>query len=136
MQVISLQAQLASLEEQAAQSLLNGCPPSNPNEKFYEKLSSNLENMQSYQYLENSRMVPLLDPNLTANLYMNEVLMGQSCLELHDPNESVMPDENWSVSFLEEASHSMGVSFDKQRNDRKWAFQDTDDLQAVPFSYS
>ncbi|KAK9280942.1 hypothetical protein L1049_003833 [Liquidambar formosana] len=135
-QVVSLQAQLASLKQQAAQSYLSGSTTSNPNEKFYGKIATCPQDFHSWFQLENSNTVPQFDPSLTTN---SETMMYSES-GLMDPNpmgnygNSIMPDENVSFSSFEEASQSM-ASLGMQTNNRKWAFQDADDLQSVAFGY-
>lgn len=132
MQVVSLQAQLASLKEQAAQSLLSNTP--NPNEKFYERPSSNPQDVQNFQ-LENLNMAIQFDHGFDSNLCRKDEIIGQTSVGVNDQNYSVMKEENFSVTFLEGASHLVDEFRDKQTNSRKWAFQDTEDLRSVAFGY-
>lgn len=124
MQVVSLQAQLASLKEQAAQSLLSNIP--NPNKKFFERPSSNPQDIQNFQ-LENLNMAIQFDHSFGSNLCRKDEIIGQTSVGVND--------QNFSVTFLEGASHSVDEFRDKQTNSRKWAFQDTEDLRSVAFGY-
>ncbi|KAG6783826.1 hypothetical protein POTOM_009501 [Populus tomentosa] len=128
-QVVNLQAQLASLKEQAAQSFQNGSATTNPNDKYYGKPSYPQE-LQSWFQSENSSTVPQLNPNnLTNNMpYCENGIM--------DPN-SVGNYGNSSSSFdsFEEASHSMS-SFDMQTDNLQWTYQHADDLQSMAFGYT
>ncbi|KAL6338184.1 hypothetical protein AAG906_015147 [Vitis piasezkii] len=136
-QVVNLQAQLASLKEQAAQSLFNGSSAGNLNEKFFGKLPSYQQDFQSWFQLENLNTVPQFDPNLASNSetmpYSQSGFVDPSPMENY--KNSMFPEENVSFASFEEASHSM-ASLDMQGNRRKWAYQDdADELQSVAFGY-
>lgn len=138
LQVVNLQAQLASLKEQAAQSLLNGSTAGNLNEKFYGKLPSYQQDFQTWFQLENLNTVPQFDPNLTSNLqtmpYSQNGIVDPSPVENY--KNSTFPEENGSFTSFEEASHSMASLLDMQGNTRKWAYQDdADELQSMAFGY-
>lgn len=137
LQVVNLQAQLASLKEQAAQSLFNGSSAGNLNEKFFGKLPSYQQDFQSWFQLENLNTVPQFDPNLASNSetmpYSQSGFVDPSPMENY--KNSMFPEENVSFASFEEASHSM-ASLDMQGNRRKWAYQDdADELQSVAFGY-
>lgn len=129
LQVVNLQAQLASLKEQATQSFLNGSATTNPNDKLYGKPSYPLD-LQSWFQSENSSTVPQLNPNNLANNmpYCENGIM--------DPN-SMGNYGNSTSSFdsFEEASHSMS-SFDMQTDNLQWTYQHADDLQSMAFGYT
>lgn len=143
-QVVNLQAQLASLKEQAAQSLLNGSISSggNLNEKFYGKLPSYEQDFQSWFQLENLNTAPQYDPNLAGNSetmpYSGNRFLDPGPMENY--KNSIFPEENISFTSFEEASHHhhhpMAASLDMQGNNRKWAYQDdTDELRSVAFGF-
>ena len=136
-QVVNLQAQLASLKEQAAQSLLNGSSAGNLNEKFYGKLPSYQQDFQSWFQLENLDTVPQFDPNLSGNSetmpYSQTGFVDPSLMENY--KNSMFPEENISLASFEEPSHPM-TSLEMQGNSRKWAYQDdADELRSVAFGY-
>ncbi|CAK9159886.1 unnamed protein product [Ilex paraguariensis] len=68
-QVVNLQAQLASLKEQAAQSLLSGSNSTNFNDRFTGKCPSYPLDVQSWFQSEFFSMMPQFDPNLTGASY-------------------------------------------------------------------
>ncbi|KAF5741885.1 hypothetical protein HS088_TW10G00892 [Tripterygium wilfordii] len=132
-QVVNLQAQLASLKEQAARTFVNGSGAVNPNEKYYGKQAFfHTQDVQSWlhQQLEStsSNMVPQFNiPNLTNN-HDNGVFGVNT---MGDYGNSVNPEDNTTFDSFEEASNSIDV----QTN--SWNFQgcSTDDLQSVAFGY-
>ncbi|XP_022759761.1 LOB domain-containing protein 29-like [Durio zibethinus] len=137
-QVVNLQAQLASLKEQAAQSILNGSVTANPNDKYYGKLPSQLQEVQSWFHPDNSSMAPnfnqkllnhpstsncengFLDPNSLGNFENSFISSGE---------------DHVSFTTFGETPHSLS-SFDMQTNNRQWTFQDVDDLQSMAFGYA
>ncbi|XVF32423.1 hypothetical protein REPUB_Repub17cG0081400 [Reevesia pubescens] len=131
-QVVNLQAQLASLREQAAQSIVNGSVTANPNDKYYGKLPSQFQDVQSWFHPDNSSIAPNLNPNCenefldpnTLGNYENSVISSGS--EDH---------VSFTTPFGEAPPHSMS-SFDMQTNNRQWSFQDVDDLQSMAFGYA
>ncbi|XAR58631.1 hypothetical protein NMG60_11014106 [Bertholletia excelsa] len=136
-QVVNLQAQLASLKEQAARSLLNVSTGANPYERFYGKFPSYQHDVQSWFQSENPNLMPQLVPNLGSNSG------NMACYEngFTNPNSvgtyvnQIITEENVSLASFEEASHSMD-SLDVRANSRQWPFQDdADELQSVAFGY-
>lgn len=126
-QVVSLQAQLASMKEQAAaQSLFpSGSAFANPNGK--------LPNSQApysaawFDELENKQTLHHLDSvNLAANY---SACHGNGVISSASPNSAKIPDES-AVSYgssFEEVS-----CFDMQMDSRQWiSFQDADQLDSI-----
>ncbi|KAF3436178.1 hypothetical protein FNV43_RR23270 [Rhamnella rubrinervis] len=138
-QVVNLQAQLACLKEQAAQSFCSGSASTNPNGKLYGKLPSQHQDVCGWFELENREMhMTEFNSNLTNDAvttmayYENGVITPNP---IGNYENSVIPHENVSYgSFEEAASHSMS-SLDLQINNRQWTFQDGDELQSMAFSY-
>ncbi|XP_042493321.1 LOB domain-containing protein 29-like [Macadamia integrifolia] len=128
-QVVNLQAQLMSLKAQAAQSSL----VSNVSTTSSPQFPSYPQDVQGLLHLEESRMPSQFHhQNPTMFNYNNGFMDPNS---MGDYNNPVMPEENLSFTgFHEDPSHPM-ASLDMQNNNRKWAFQDTEDLQSVAFSY-
>ncbi|KAJ4822113.1 hypothetical protein Tsubulata_002838 [Turnera subulata] len=129
-QVVNLQAQLASLKEQAAQTLLSGSATANPNDKYYGKQPSYPQDLQNWFPSENSnnQLVPQFNPNPSTTMpYCENGFL--------DPN-TMGNYGNPSSSFdsYEEVSHSIS-SFDGQTDNKQWTYQDADDLQSVAFGY-
>ncbi|PQP97246.1 LOB domain-containing protein 29 [Prunus yedoensis var. nudiflora] len=102
-QVVNLQAQLAFLMDQAAQSFVNGSAVANPNEKFYGKLPSHtdLEEAQSWFHeLENSsnsmpqfNSTHINNPG-TTSYYENGIMNSQITLLIGSYENSVnIPEE-------------------------------------------
>ncbi|PON62590.1 Lateral organ boundaries domain containing protein [Parasponia andersonii] len=141
-QVINLQAQLASIKEQAAHSFgANGSASGNPNEKY-------LKDVHNWFQSENSNnMVPQISPNMTIDAsytlpyFENKAPLasnsgGSSC------ENSIFVEENnnelYNNGRFDEAFHFMSSLDSLQTVHRQVGFQDyySDDLQSVPFSYA
>ncbi|KAK7245379.1 hypothetical protein RIF29_40219 [Crotalaria pallida] len=129
-QVVNLQAQLAYLRDQAAQSCLNnGSGAENPNDqKYFGKPGGAFPlDLQSWFQMENPIMGPQFLPNMN-----NNPSTTQHYGNIMDPNpignyyeNSGTLDESISFSSFEESSNSM--SYDMQR---QWGFHELDhDLQ-------
>ncbi|KAF8401854.1 hypothetical protein HHK36_012801 [Tetracentron sinense] len=137
-QVVNLQTQLASLKAQAAQSLINGSTTTSSlqEDKFYSKVLSYPQEVQSLFHSDDSNMVQQFHPNPSNNV--EEMLFYDSGImdldSISDNSNSVMPEGNVSFSGFEDPSHAM-TSLDMQTNSRKWAFQDSEDLHSVAFAY-
>ncbi|KAJ4726849.1 putative LOB domain-containing protein [Melia azedarach] len=136
-QVVTLQAQLASLKEQAAQSFLNGSVTANPNEKYYGNLPSHPQDVHSWFHQENSNMETKFNPNLhnqgASMPYSENGFVNPNSLANNYEN-SAISGEDVSFASFGESSHSMGT-LDMHIDSRKWTFQDADDLQSVAFGY-
>ncbi|XP_057424965.1 LOB domain-containing protein 29-like [Lotus japonicus] len=138
-QVVNLQAQLAYLKEQAAQTGLNASSNESPNEKYLEKPNNAFpQDLQSWFQMENSNMGSEFSPNLSNNYaatqyYGNNTLMDLNPIGNNYQNSGVK-DENSSFSSFEECSNSM--SYDMQINSRTWGFDEAEDLHSVAFGYS
>ncbi|XP_054804386.1 LOB domain-containing protein 29-like [Prosopis cineraria] len=143
-QVVNLQAQLAYLREQAAQSFLNASSMENPNEKYCGKpittfphdlhgwFQTQNSDTSGHQFLPNmsnnsslttqhygsSSSTPFLNPNPIGNY----------------ENSGTLEDSISFSSFDEAASNSM--SYDSQANRKQWGFHEVDDLQSVAFGFS
>ncbi|XP_050207001.1 LOB domain-containing protein 29-like [Mercurialis annua] len=142
-QVMNLQAQLASLKEQATQSLLNGSATiANPNlDKYYGKPSSSsslpqdLQNWFQYSENNNSNMIPgQFNPNNNGSYGENGFLDPYSSMGNHYGGNS---SRTTSFDSFEEASQSINSSFDMQIDNKQWSHhhQDSDDLRSVAFGY-
>ncbi|KAL0459427.1 UNVERIFIED_CONTAM: LOB domain-containing protein 29 [Sesamum latifolium] len=137
-QVVNLQAQLASLKEQAAQCLINNSNiTANPNDqKFYGATHSNFsQDVQSWwNSFQNQGTMPQFDANFSNN-NINVENMAYYASGTMNPNDPSMKYEN---SGFPEENTSFGSmdSLEMQSNERQWPFQDdADDLQSVPFRY-
>ncbi|XP_057964835.1 LOB domain-containing protein 29-like [Malania oleifera] len=136
-QVVNLQAQLASLKEQAAQSFVNSPAAANPNERLCGKPPSYPQDVQSWFQLENMNTIPQFNPNFCTSQMMQYCENG-----FLDPNSmgnyenSIMAEQNVPFASFKEIS-TPTVSLDAQMKNEKWAYQDdTDDLQSVAFGYA
>ena len=138
LQVVNLQAQLASLKE-AVQSILNGSVTANPNDKYYGKIPSQLQDVQSWFHPDNSSMAPDFNPNFSihpnTNSYCENGFLDPTSLGNYE--NSVISSGEDHISFITfgEAPHSVS-SFDMQTNNGQWTFQDVDDLQSMAFGYA
>ncbi|KAK9035404.1 hypothetical protein V6N11_077446 [Hibiscus sabdariffa] len=132
--VVSLQAQLASLKEQAAQGIVNGgSVTANPNGRYHGKVPSQFQDVQSWFHSENPSMAPNFNP---VNSYCenNGFSDPNSLANYENSVSSSGEDHVWYATFGQ-ASHSMS-SFDMQTNNRQWGFQEVDDLQSMAFGYA
>ncbi|KAG4959324.1 hypothetical protein AAZX31_13G104000 [Glycine max] len=139
-QVVNLQAQLAYLKEQAAQSCLDGSINENPSEKLFEKSSSALpQDLQSwFNQVGNSNLGPEFLPNMCTNLstqhYGNNALMEDlNPIGINYETSGAMEGNN-SSSF-DDSSNNYSMSYDMQTNRRTWGFHEVEDLHSVAFGY-
>ncbi|GAB4830507.1 hypothetical protein Ancab_020218 [Ancistrocladus abbreviatus] len=153
-QVVSLQAQLAALKQQAAQTFATGCctSSSNPNsERFiHGKVSSPYpQDVHSWLQSEFPTMVPPFDPNnpnSSADSMFYEGENKYGCMNLNSSlgnhvHNSIMQEEDGSFLSFEGSSsnYSMTTSLDFEgnySNNQRWPYQDSDDLHSVAFGYS
>lgn len=150
-QVVTLQAQLATLKQQAAQSLLNGSLSStthqNPSEKIYGKqASSNYpQDVQSWLQSEYPHMVPPFDPNLNCTAESSTPNYGdhhQSGLFVNNRSHiSMAQGDNQDASlasFEGSSSHiSSSIASLEFENNSKWLYHDdANDLHSVAFGYT
>ncbi|XP_039021835.1 LOB domain-containing protein 29-like [Hibiscus syriacus] len=121
-QVVNLQAQLASLKEQATQSSsFNGTVTANPNDIYCGKLPCQRlhDDVQSWFYPHDSTMAP---PNFNCkNRFLDPTSLGKY--------ES-SSDQSSFTAFGGEAPCSMSSSFEQ------WSFEDVDHLQTMAFGYA
>ncbi|PPD85381.1 hypothetical protein GOBAR_DD17691 [Gossypium barbadense] len=130
--IVNLQAQLASLKAQAAQSIPSVSVTANPNDKYFGKLH-NLQDVQTWFHPNNSSMAPNFNTNLSTSSYG----LSDPTSSLGNFGNSVISSgsEDYVTTF-EDAPRSMS-SFDMLTNNRQWSnFQDVDDLQAMAFGYA
>lgn len=133
LQVVNLQAQLASLKDQAPQSFVNGSEAvANPNENWFPELensSNTVPQFNSYYHINDGG---------TTSYYENGIMNSNSIRSSNYDQNSGVRDENVSsYGSFEEASPSMS-SLDMQTNIRQyWGNfdRDVDELQSMAFSY-
>ena len=148
-QVVTLQAQLTTLKQQAAQSLLNGSSSStthqNPSDKIFGKqASSNCpQDVQSWLQSEYPHMVPPFDPNLNCTAEsstFNYRYHHQSGLFENNQSHSSMArgnNQDASLASFEGSSHiSSSIASLEFENNSKWLYHDADDLHSVAFGYA
>ena len=141
MQVISLQAQLASIKEQAAnKNFINGSDSANCNQKYNGRLSHQQEYPQTWYQQENSNMMPQFpnfmpnDANSMMDYLENKSMDANLVGNCKSP---IVPEENVLYARFDEASDHYSSSLDTQTINRQWGFQDSNDLhESVPFSYT
>ncbi|XP_074315756.1 LOB domain-containing protein 29-like [Silene latifolia] len=142
-QVVSLQAQLATLKQQAiAQNMINGNnnSTSNPSERYYGikgecSYSNYPQDVQSWLQSEYPHMLPPFDPNNLNCSAESSTIYGdhhhhQGGFMNHNNHSSMVQDNDQDVSF---ASYE-GSSYDLE-NKAKWSFHGTDDLHSMAFGY-
>ncbi|XP_061366946.1 LOB domain-containing protein 29-like [Gastrolobium bilobum] len=137
-QVVNLQAQLAYLKEQAAQSCFNASTNKNPNEKHFERSNAFPQDLQSWFHGENSNLGPEFLPNLSNNSSATQYYGNNAFMDLNpigDYECSGVKEESSSFSSFEESSNN-SMSYDFQTNMRSWAFHEVEDLHSVAFGYS
>ncbi|CAN4093547.1 unnamed protein product [Withania somnifera] len=143
-QVVNLQAQLASLKEQAsAQNLQNCSNYANPSYEKFQDLQSwfhQYENLGTMPRFDYSSMTSNNNIGSTTPYYGSEnnyIMTSNYChMENYEDINLVVPKEN--MSSFEDGSCSVDSSFDMQTDyrNRQWTFQDdADELQSVAFRY-
>ncbi|KAG4916161.1 hypothetical protein AAZX31_19G149100 [Glycine max] len=115
-QVVSLQAQLVYLREQASQIYLNASATENPNEKYLGKPTTFPQDLQSWFQMENSNLASQFLPNLSTNpstqYYGNtNTLVEPNPIGNYENSGTV--EESISFSSFKESCNSM--SYDMQR---------------------
>ena len=124
---MNLQAQLASLKEQAAQCIINSYNTLNPNgDNHYPNFPQDVQSWwQSFQ--SQGTIMPQFEANLDNNLENIPYYSQYGAMNL---NPSHVKYEENRTSF-----GSMD-SLEMQPNERQWGFQeDADDLQSLAFRY-
>ncbi|KAL4353033.1 hypothetical protein GQ457_06G028880 [Hibiscus cannabinus] len=135
-QVVNLQAQLASLKEQAAQtqSVVNGVSvTANPSDKCNGKAPSQLQDVQSWFHSGNPSMAPNFNP--TNSYCANDGFFDPNSLANYENSASSSGEDHVSYTTFGQASQSM-PSLDIQPDNRQWGFQGVDDLQSMAFGYA
>ncbi|KAL9227580.1 hypothetical protein vseg_003254 [Gypsophila vaccaria] len=137
-QVVSLQAQLATLKHQAiAQNMINGNFSTNPSERYNgnnkgASSSTYPQDVQSWLQSEYPHMVPPFDPNLNCSAESSTIYGDHhGGFMNHNNHNSFVQDHNNNndqdvslASFEGSSSHPS-----------KWCFNETDDLHSVAFGY-
>ncbi|KAL6217507.1 PREDICTED: LOB domain-containing protein 29-like [Fragaria vesca subsp. vesca] len=132
-QVVNLQAQLASIKDQAPQSFVNGSEAvANPNQNCFPDLENS------------SNSVPQVNSDYhinyggTASYHENGIMSSNSIGSSNYDQNSGIRDENASYGSFEEVSPPLQSSFNMQMNNRQyWGHydRDVDELQSMAFSY-
>ncbi|KAK8588366.1 hypothetical protein V6N12_022812 [Hibiscus sabdariffa] len=131
--VVNLQAQLASLKEQAAQSVVNGVSVTvNPSDKYNGKVPSQLQDVESWFHSGNPSMAPNFNP--TNSYCANDGFFDPNSLASYENSVSSSGEDHVYTTFGQ-ASHSV-PSLDIQTDNRQWGFQGVDDLQSMAFEYA
>lgn len=136
--MVNLQAQLAFLKEQAAQTCLNTSANENPNEKSYALPQP--QDLQGWFQMENSNNLgpEFLQNNLSnisssaTQYYGNNTPMDLNPIGNYE--NSGVKEESSSFSSYEESCNSM--SYDMLTNNRTWGYDQVEDLHSVAFGYS
>ncbi|XP_054790261.1 LOB domain-containing protein 29-like [Prosopis cineraria] len=136
-QVVNLQAQLAYLREQAAQShIVNASVTENPNKPT------------AFTDHDLQKWFPTEDPTNTGTQFLpsssdiNSLATqyyGNYTTPFVDPNpigSSGTIEESASFSSFHEETNCNSMSLDMQASSRQWSFREVDDLQSVAFGYS
>ncbi|KAK9684925.1 hypothetical protein RND81_10G243100 [Saponaria officinalis] len=141
-QVVSLQAQLATLKQQAiAHDLLNNSnTATNPNERYYNEKGASSSNypqdVQSWLQSEYSHMVPPFDPNLNCSAESSTIYGDhQGGFMNHNHNSNLVHDHNNSNSNNNNQDVSFASYEGSSSHHSKWCFNETDDLHSVAFGY-
>ncbi|XP_028758335.1 LOB domain-containing protein 29-like [Neltuma alba] len=138
-QVVNLQAQLAYLREQAAQSnILNASVTENPNkpaafsdhdlQKWFQPENSNT----GTQFLPSSSDIN----SFATQCYGNYTTPFVNPNPIGDYKSSGTMEDSGSLSSFHGETNCNSVSFDMQTSNRQWDFHEVDDLQSVAFGYS
>ncbi|KAK4281252.1 hypothetical protein QN277_012773 [Acacia crassicarpa] len=135
-QVVNLQAQLAYLREQAAQSnILNVSVPENPN-----KLAAFSDHdLQKWFQPENSNTggTQFLPTSSDMNSFATQCY-GNYTSTFVNPNTITEESGSFSSFHDQDQTNCNSVSFDNMQatSSRQWGFHEVDDLQSVAFGYS
>lgn len=145
--MVNLQAQLANIKEQAAQSniLKASAVIENPNEKYSGKPNNAFcdNDLQRWFQPENPNMGTQLHPNLSninsfATQNYGDSSTSTAFMHLNPignyENSGTMEESVSFSSFHEDACNSM--SCDMHTSRWQWGFHEVDDLQSVAFGYS
>ncbi|XP_022146034.1 LOB domain-containing protein 29-like [Momordica charantia] len=143
-QVVNLQAQLASLKEQAAESIMNGGSDNGGggvNEKSYcRKVPCHPQDLHSwFQSGHLNNVTPEFNPNPTHNPYCDEnyrIMVNSQSNGNYEHNHLAKMEESGSYGSFEEtsANYSMYSLDHIQSNAQQWSFNESaDDLQSVAF---
>lgn len=146
--MVNLQAQLAYLKEQAAQTCLNPSANENPNEKsttaflpqdlqgWFQQMENSNHQLGQDQFLPSNNNLSNISSSATTQCYGNNTttLMDLNPVGNNYENSGMFMEESSSFSsFNEESSNS----YDMQTiNRRTWAFDQVEDLHSVAFGYS
>ncbi|KZV21482.1 LOB domain-containing protein 29 [Dorcoceras hygrometricum] len=137
-QVVNLQAQLASLREQAAHCIINSSNNSeNPNDQKFSTGSHCFPQLdvQSWwlSFQNQGTVTPPFDANFHQNIEnINQAFHLNGSMNLNPSVKYENPglqEENSSLNSMDSLDHQM------QSNNRHWPFQDEDDFQSVAFRY-
>jgi len=144
--VVNLQAQLACLREQAAQSFVNVSTTENPSDKYFGKTGIAFpHDLQGWLQMENSNMGQQFLPNLCNNSSTTQHYVSSSnTATFTNPNpignyenNSGTLEESMSFSSFDETSTSNAMSYDMQAyTKQRWGFNEVDDLQSVAFGFT
>lgn len=133
LQVVNLQAQLASLKAQAGQGLGNGSGATlTPQE---EKFPPCQQDRLGFFQSGDGRMRSFL-PDTESMNYYNHELSESNCIrssQMCNPH-SGLNDENMSFGIEDDPSCAMGA-LDMQQSTWTSAYHDMEDLQSVTFAY-
>lgn len=137
--MVSLQSQLASLKEQAAQSVHNGSSDGSnylTNDYRHNPSYSPPQDIHNwFQQSENSCInMPEFNQNSSTN-NVNEIMNFNSMGESYE--NSFLKEEDGSFSSFQEGSSYSIDSLDMQiSHNKEWVFQEnTEDLHSVAFGY-
>ncbi|OWM73903.1 LOB domain-containing protein 29 [Punica granatum] len=136
-QVVNLQAQLASLKEQAAQSISNANTCANPNSRYHGKLPSPTQDWQSWARHIQTQSSPQYDPNHNGS--PSSIAFGGIGFPNSDSvnyENSAVSEENASFTGYREASGYSIPYLDMETSNEQWTLDDADDLRTIAFRYS
>ncbi|KAL5981387.1 hypothetical protein ACLOJK_015442 [Asimina triloba] len=126
-QVVSLQAQLATLKAQAAQNHFNSSAASVPEEFCNRSFPSYQLNPHAFFHSEGSSSVESM-------LYSSENAPTDQN-SMGDYNHSAVTEEHGSFADADDSCFGIMGSGDAPISSRKWEFQDMGDLQSVAFAH-
>ncbi|KAF2320466.1 hypothetical protein GH714_027577 [Hevea brasiliensis] len=131
-QVMTLQAQLASIKEQAAQSLLNGLPQQT-------LMKSTMENqlifIKIFKAAGFSQRIQTWCHNSIKASLLQRQHMEKMGSWIHSMGNYGNSSTSTSFDSFEEASHSVSSLEMQTADNRQWTYQDSDDLRSVAFGY-
>lgn len=134
-QVMNLQAQLASLKEQAARSVSNASTSENPNPRFCGKLPVHAQDWQSWLHQLQNQDIPRYDHIHHSSTPPTDPYHETGFPHSSNYENAAISEENASyVGYVEAHQYSMPC-LEMETSNGQWTLNDTDALHSIAFRY-